>query len=318
MDLSARQIRAFVAVSETLSFTQASAMLHVSQPALTVQIRGLEETLKTRLFDRNSRSVALTQRGKELLPRLQRTLKELEAVVSDAHAQHAGKSGTVRIAALPSFAACQLPDVLLQCRDLMPAVQFVVRDAVAALVMTLVADEKVDLGITGGTVDPNEFEVLHEAEDRLCLVFPRQHPIARKRRIGIRDVARLPLVLTDLATSVRAAVDLAFARVGLRAQIRCETTNMMTAVAMVRAGLGVTILPAAARELRAEPTLASRPIDDPCCVRTVSLIAKRHRTLSPVGRRFAQVCIATMGPTLDPRPVPPVASRPALPAAPIG
>src|SRR5450755_1168429 len=105
MDLNLRQIRAFVSVAQLKSFTRAAGLLHLSQPALTVQIRKLEEALKSRLLDRNSRSVELTRIGRELLPLLQRTLHDLDAVVVDTHARSAGRLGTVRVASLPSFAA---------------------------------------------------------------------------------------------------------------------------------------------------------------------------------------------------------------------
>src|SRR5579872_1186479 len=105
MDLNLRDIRAFIAVAQTGSFTRAAGHLHLSQPALTVQIRRLEETVGARLFDRNSRSVALTQTGRELLPVLKRSLDDMERVLRDARALGEGTSGTVRLACLPTFAS---------------------------------------------------------------------------------------------------------------------------------------------------------------------------------------------------------------------
>lgn len=294
MDLTFRQIRAFVTVAQHKSFTRAADALHLSQPALTVQIRKLEDALRTRLLDRNSRSVALTRMGHELLPLLQRSLQDIEAVVGDAHEKSAGRRGTVRIASLPSFAASLLPDVIAASRRRTPGLNVVVRDAVASRVMALVESEEVDLGITGGDVSGETLDVLHRATDRLCLVYPARHPIARKRRIAIDDIVALPLVLTDAATSVRALVDAAFAERGRRPEIACETTYMMTAVAMVRAGLGVTILPGSAREVQAEPGLRSRPIDDDAFVRPIALVKKRNRTLPVACKGFAELCMEAL------------------------
>src|SRR3954465_11417961 len=89
MDLSLRQIRAFVSVAHLKSFTRAAALLHLSQPALTVQIRRLEEALGVKLLDRNSRTVELTRVGRELAPVLQRLLRELDSVVIDTRGQAA-------------------------------------------------------------------------------------------------------------------------------------------------------------------------------------------------------------------------------------
>ncbi len=294
MDLNLRQLRAFVSVAQLGSFTRAAESLHLSQPALTVQIRKLEAGLRCQLLDRNSRSVTLTRIGRELLPLLQRSLHDLDAIVADTHAQGAGRLGTVRVASLPSFAASLLPDVILACRKRNPGIAFVVRDAVANRVMQMVRDEDVDVGITGGEVIESSLEALHAVQDRLCLVYPARHPIGRRRSIRARDIVDLPLVLTDPATSVRAVVDAAFQALGRLPTVACEATYMMTAVAMVRAGLGVTILPASAREIRAERGLQARPIDDPAFARRVSLVKKKNRTLSPATTAFVEACVSAM------------------------
>ena len=137
MDVNLRHARAFVTVVHLGSFTKAAAALHLSQPALTVQIRNFEAALKVKVLDRTSRSVELTRIGRELLPLLERMLRELDAVVADTHAQSAGRSGTVRIAALPSFAASLLPTVISATRAREPGLSFVVRDAVASRVVDL-------------------------------------------------------------------------------------------------------------------------------------------------------------------------------------
>jgi DNA-binding transcriptional LysR family regulator len=294
MDVSLRQVRAFVAVAGLGSFTRAAARLHVSQPALTVQVRKLEEALDVRLFDRNSRTVALTAMGRELLPVLQRTVEDIDGVLFNARGISAGKRGTVRIAALPSFAASLLPAVILRARRHNPALTFVVKDAIASRVIELVRNEDVDLGLTGGDTNEPDLDVLHRAQDRLCLVYPSSHPVARLRRIRMQDIVDLPLVLVATGTSVRAVVEAAFARAGRVPLIACEATYMMTAAAMVRAGLGVTILPASAREIQAERGLRARPIEDPAFVRPVVMVKKKGRTLAPASETFLRACVAAI------------------------
>jgi DNA-binding transcriptional LysR family regulator len=286
MDLNLRDLRAFVAVAQTGSFTRAATRLHLSQPALTVQIRRLEEIVGVRLFDRNSRNVALTPAGRELLPVLQKSLHDMQQVLADARALADGSSGTVRIACLPTFAASLLPDLIQDLRRTVPGVGFHVRDGVASMVNALVRNEEVDIGLTGGETLDSLFDVLYSGVDRLVAVCPKAHPLARRRRIGAEDLAALPLVLTAQGTSVRAVVDAAFADARRTPVIACEPTYMMTAVAMVRGGLGVTILPATAREVRAEPGLAVLPIDDSRFVRPIALVKKRGRTLPPVTEQF--------------------------------
>lgn len=300
MDLSLRDIRAFIAVAQTGSFTRAATRLHLSQPALTVQIRRLEETLGTRLFDRNSRTVALTPVGRDLLPLLQKSLHDMEHVLADARALSGGASGTVRIACLPSFAASVLPDLIHDFRAELPDVSFQIRDVVASVVDALVRNEDVDIGLTGGTeagqtgAADTALDVLYAGEDRLVAVCPKRHPLAKRRTVRLADLLRTPLVLTARGTSVRAVVDAALADADTPPTIACEPTYMMTAVAMVRGGLGVTILPASAREMRAEADLVARPVDDPRFVRPIALVKKRGRTLPPVTETFVERLVQRM------------------------
>ena len=286
MDMNIRHVRAFVTVARSLSFTRAASKLNLSQPALTVQIRKLEEALGNRLLDRNSRRVEATRIGRELLPMLQKLLADSDAVMADARELGGTSQGTVRIAALPSFAASLLPDLIRAAREHEPRLRFVVHDAVASAVNHAVCREDVDIGLTGGDLVEPEIEIVRRGRDRLCLVYPEGHPIARLKRITVKDIAELPLVLTSTGTSVRAVVDAALMRARKAPLIACEPTYMMTAVAMVRAGLGVTILPGSSRELAAEPSLRARPIDDAHMVRPIALIKKKGRTLPPASAAF--------------------------------
>lgn len=289
MDLNLRDIRALVAVADAGSFTRAAERLHLSQPALTVQIRRLEEVVGARLFDRNSRNVALTPTGRELLPILRKSLQDMENVLRDARALGEGQSGTIRIACLPTFAASALPELVIDLKREVPRVRFEVRDVVASTVNALVRNEEADIGLTGGDVLDPMLEVLCTGADRLVAVCPGDHSLARKRRIGLRDLAKASLVLTAPGTSVRAVVDAALSESREPLDIACEPTYMMTAVAMVRAGLGVTILPETARELRAEPGLVAKEIDHPAFLRSIAIVKKRGRTLPAIAERFVML-----------------------------
>ncbi|MFC5358992.1 LysR family transcriptional regulator [Azospirillum himalayense] len=286
MDLSLRQIRAFLAAAQTRSFTRAAESLHVAQPTLTVQIRRLEEALAVKLFDRNTRSVELTRIGSELLPVFQRMVHDLDAVVVDTHEIAAMRRGVVRVAALPTIAAGVLPDAIQSFRELHPGVTFVLKDVIASRVLGLVRSEEVDLGVTGGEAKGQDIDTVLEVRDRMHIVFPQGHVVGDLLRVTIETLAEVPLVLMDPATSVREIVDEAFLSAGRIAKPVCEATYMMTAIAMVRAGLGLTILPGSAREIAAEPALRSRPIDMFGFSRPVRVIRKTGRSLPPLAEAF--------------------------------
>lgn len=294
MNMDVRQIRAFLAVARFESFTRAAQALNLSQPALTVQIRNLEEGLGLRLIDRNTRTVGLTRMGRELLPALQRIVADLEAVLSEARDLAGGSHGIVRLAALPSQASGFLPEVIARFREANPRISFAISDTVASGVLRQVRDETVDLGLTGGRVFDDDLEVLHVSQDRMHVVYPHTHPLAEVEQLTASTLARHPLVLMHPSTSVRAVVDTAFAGSGLPVVVAAEPTYMSTAVGMVRAGLGVAILPGSAMEVRAEAGLASRPIADDAFMRDVSLIKRADRTLPPASEIFAKILIQAM------------------------
>lgn len=288
MDVSLRQIRAFLAVARVKSFTRAAAMLHVTQPALTMQIRNLEEALGVVVFDRNKRSVELTRVGRDLLPAFERTVQDFDAALESAREVAAQKRGIVRLAALPSVAASVLPDAISQFRRTRPNVAFDLKDVIAGQVLTPVQSGEVDFGVMGGATAAGGVETVFEVEDRLHVVYPEGHPVGRMKAVKPQALAALPLILMQRDTSVRAIVDHGFHAAGYMPTPTCEAIYMMTAVGMVRAGLGLTILPGSAREIKAEAGLRSKPIADPNFVRSISLIKRTGRTLPPLSATFLE------------------------------
>lgn len=185
------------------SFTQAASILNVSQPALTVQIRRFEETLGVKLFDRDTRSVELTRVARDLLPAFQRSLQDLEAALGSARDIASQARGVVRLAALPSVSAGVLPDAILRFREVRPNVVFDLKDVIAGQVLNLVQSEEVDFGVMGGTIKAPDVEVTFEAQDRLHVVYPRGHRIARLKSITPAALSAFPLILMQRDTSVR-------------------------------------------------------------------------------------------------------------------
>ncbi|QPF86869.1 LysR family transcriptional regulator [Bradyrhizobium genosp. L] len=287
MDINLRQIRSFIAVAKLGSFTRAAEFLHISQPTLTVQIRRLEEALQLRLFDRNPRHVDLTRIGRDLLPAFERTIEDLDSVLAELKNVSTARLGVVRIAALPSFASGLLPDVIRRFRKQNPGASFAVKDIIANPLLDLIRSNDVDLGLTGGDVDFPDIEVLFRTSDEMHVVYLEGHPIGKFSRITAERLAQFPIVMMDTKTSVRAVTDTAFGKAKLRPTPISEVTHMMTAVGMVRAGIGITLLPSSALEITAESGLISRRINDPNFIRPISLIKKRNRTLPPLSKAFS-------------------------------
>ena len=286
MNPTLRQIRSFVSVARLGSFTQAAKHLHLSQPALTVQIRQLEDMLGVQLFDRNTRSVALTRTGAELVPQLERLQEEMDAVLAQTRDVAAGRRGVVRLACIPSFASSRLPDAISAFRQQHPHITFSLKDANWTRVVAMVRSGEVDFGVADLTAAEPDLEFLPVMEDRMQVIYPATHPIATMKKVTLAALAQYPMVMMDPDTSARHTIDGAFASAGCYPTRACEVMYMATAVAMVRAGLGFTILPASAIEWRAHVGLAVRRIDEPAFLRRLGLIKRAGRSLPPASEAF--------------------------------
>ena len=138
MNFTLRELEAFLGVARFGNFTRAARSLHMSQPALTVRIRHLEDALGVRLLDRTTRSVALTQVGREFLPVVERVLGEIDAVAVNARELAGKRRGLVTVAALPSIASTLLPATVAAFKTSHPGITVRLRDAVAQRVVSLV------------------------------------------------------------------------------------------------------------------------------------------------------------------------------------
>jgi DNA-binding transcriptional LysR family regulator len=280
------QIRSFVAIAKAGSFTGAARAVHLSQPALTVQIRQLEALLGVRLIDRNTRSVSLTRIGREVAPIFERVLHELDSVVAGARELASKRHGVVRLACLPSFAASALPRVIAAFRVQHPAVQFVLRDGVGSKIVALVKADAVDFAIAGGEVADPDLTSTPLMSDRLHAVYRSPHVLDREKTITADVLTRVPLILMDEDSTVRAVTDRAFRLAGQQVKPFIEATYMATAVGMVRAGLGVALLPSTAAEAKPSGRVKSRPVSGKSFVRPIVVVRKAGRTLPPASEAF--------------------------------
>lgn len=290
-----RQIRAFLAVARVGGFTRAAEALNLSQPALTVQIRQLEEVLGVRLFDRDKRQVRLTQAGKSLLLPLERVLQDLDEVMNTSQDLATYRRGRVTMAVLPSVAASLLPHALKKFRELYPGIEVHIHDVVAERIVQMVKDEEVDFGLGSRLTPDRTLKVEDFLTDRLCAFFPEAHPLAKNDEgLPIHDVAAYPLILTGRNSSVRMLFERSVAREGTEIQVVAEANYMSTALGMVRAGLGVAILPESASEAGSVAGLTSRPILATWLTRRIGIIRRASRYPSATSERFIEVLRQTI------------------------
>ncbi len=225
--------------------------------------------------------MTLTRVGKDLAPIVQRLLREVDGVVVNTKALSARGSGLVAIAALPSLSSTMLPAMIAKFKERYSGIAVVLHDVVTQRIIAEVKTGEADLGIGSFGDAGVECRFQHLFTDRMIVVLPRVSPLGEKKRIALKDLVDVPLVLLEPESSVRVLVNRAFESIGHYVTPAYEATHMSTALAMARAGLGVTILPSAAIELRALEGLRSRPIERPAIKRDIGIILKAGRSPSP-------------------------------------
>ena len=294
MNITLMQLRAFLTVARFGSFTSAAQVLHISQPALTVQVQQLERSLNLRLFDRDTRHVVLTPSGRHFAPMFQRLLLELETIVDNAQSFSDLRQGVVRLACIPSVATTYLPDTIARFREQYPLVSFDLRDATGYDVIDMVRADEVEFGITNVNQTGTEFDAVDLYEEEIHVVFPRSHVISTLKKVNLEDIAEYPLVFLDIGFNSRTVLDAAFAAAGRLVKPVCEVRYTATAIGMVRAGLGIALLGSlviSASNLRSFPELQSRAIDNPKLALYIKLLRKAGRSLSPSAQAFVDLMI---------------------------
>jgi len=282
-----RHIRAFLKIAETRNFTRAANDLHVSQSALTVRIQHLEESLGVRLFDRNKRGVTLTPAGKNVFGPLQRLFNDAQVIVEHTRDLSSRSTGLVTIAALPTVCAGVLPDLIRSFGRTYPGIRIQIADVIAERVREAVLKREVDLGIGTRHGRDAELRATPLFSDRLVFFLPPGHSLTKRAAITLREAIAFDLILPARDSSVREMVEAIARAEHIALETRHETHLMPTALALVRFGLGIAILPESAAGPQAREFVRI-PVNSRSSRRQVELLQKRDVTLPPEAESFAQ------------------------------
>jgi DNA-binding transcriptional LysR family regulator len=284
---SLRHLRAFVEVAAAGSFTKAAQTLYVTQSALTLTIRQLEDDLGLQLFDRTTRSTRPTAAGEEFLPSARRVLSEFQRAVRDMRALARRERGRVGLAAVPSIMALVVPQVMAQYVGKHPGVDLYMREDNSGGVESRVISGDVDFGISSPLTEHAQLDYQPLLEDRYGVVSAPDYVLAR-RRSALRwsDIgeARVIGFSTDLGMQRQLAE-----RSDLPAAVReprYQVSNTSAINDLVRAGLGISVLSALAARRPPLDGLPFRLLTQPAISRVVCVITIRGRKLSPAAREF--------------------------------
>ncbi|WP_449426675.1 LysR family transcriptional regulator [Rhodanobacter umsongensis] len=279
MNVSLRQLRAFLAVAEQRHFRRAAEQIHLTQPAVSRHIAELEAELDVRLFDRSTREVVPTEAGRYLQGAVERVLDELEGVLAHVHSEVERRRGKVRVAAAPTPSAELMPRCIAECARDYPELTLHLRDQTQAQVLDSVRGGEVDFGVAIDPPGSAEFERETIMHDPFWLVCHRDHPLAKLAKVPWKKLQGQRMVLLDYSSGSRRLIDQALAERGIEVEVVQQTSHTHTAFRMVEAGLGSSVTPGLS--LPDSPLLACRPLT-PTARRAITLIRRRHRSLSPV------------------------------------
>ena len=288
MNISLKQLQVFRAVAAERNFSRAGELIGLTQPAVSRAINELEHQLDLRLFDRTTRDVQLTQAGQILAQRLPRWIDDLENTLNELHSWVHNRVGKVRIASSPTLSAALMPHCLALCAEQEPGLHVILLDRIQENVLNSILTGEVDFGII---VEPNaatmrELHCETLVTDPFVVVCPENHPLAKRRQSRSKvpkwsDLSDSDLILLDRASGSRRLIDEVLNGQHVRHRVVQEVGHVTTGFEMVRAGLGINVVPNLAVPETGLPGLVvtcPRPVRH----RRVMLARPKNKTLAPL------------------------------------
>jgi LysR family transcriptional regulator, nitrogen assimilation regulatory protein len=279
-----KQLAALVTVAEVGSVTKAAALLHLVQPAVTRQIRTLEEEIGVPLFERTRQGMVPTEAGVVLVERARRALQELERARAEIRPEPGAVTGIVRVGVLESVLDVVAEPLVAAVRSRHPGIELRVLTAYSGHLQQWLNDGDVDLSLLYNLADTQSLAVLPLLTERLWAVAPPSAGLRPDRPVPWDDALQHPLVLPSAGHGLRALIDQGRATTATQPDVAVETNSMYLQKKLVLAGHGWTVLPAAgvAADVAAG-RLAAAPLTAPETSRSLVLgLQRTARTPPPV------------------------------------
>ncbi len=286
-NLSIKQIRAFVSVARLSSFSRAAQELAISQPALSLTVQQFEEIVGVALLKRTTRSVTLTEYGKDLLPKAERILNDIEAAIASTRASAERRENEIKIAVLPSVAIRILPEAMRSYRETSPGTAIHLQDDNGRGVQAQVLSGAADFGICNIWAQDPDLEFAPFMRDRVGLVCRGDHQLARRKQaLSWSHLEGTPYVAMAADTGICRLTE---GVGGLPQSVNQPAFTVLTIAALVgilENGEAVSALPALAAPDYLNPSLVYRDLSDPVIHRDLCLITPENRPVSPAADAF--------------------------------
>lgn len=282
-------IQAFVTVAELGGFHKAAERLSITQTALTRRVQKLEAYLDLKLLDRTTRFVKLTPVGEEFLPQARAIVHELSVAVTRLKDKSKHSTGNFTLSCVPTMAAYILPNLIKLYAETFPKNRIRLVDATSYQVREAVLANQAEVGISiHGEKHPNLVET-ELFEDPLMFFCRENHPLSKKKSVSWADMSDASLIVVSNFVATRVFMDYQLAKRGISLTGAYEVQHHATAINLVAAGVGCSILPSSSCGENDRTGVIRIPLIDPVVKRKVVLIQRKGSTLSPAASAFCDV-----------------------------
>jgi DNA-binding transcriptional LysR family regulator len=239
-----RQLRAFVAIAESGTFTAGALRVHVTQAAISMQIRQLETEIGAKVFVRAPRHVILTEAGEQLLRRARHILREHDAALDEIAELAGAERGRLRIGSASAMVLTeQLPSILKELRKQHPAADISVTSGTSEVLVDQILAGEVDVAFVSLPVDVRGIKTERLSEDQLVAIASPRHKLAKQKTISAYTLAGERLILGERGGNTRRLIDQFFAQAGVSLRVAMELSRQQAIKRMVEEDMGVGIVP---------------------------------------------------------------------------
>ena len=239
-----RQLRAFVAIAESGTFTAGALRVHVTQAAISMQIRQLENEIGAKVFVRAPRHVILTEAGEQLLRRARQILREHDAALDEIAELAGAERGRLRIGSASAMVLTdQLPSILAELRAQHPGAEISVTSGTSEVLVDQILAGDTDIAFVSLPVDVRGIKTERLSEDQLVAIASPRHKLAKQRTISAYTLAGERLILGERGGNTRRLIDQFFAQAGVTLHVAMELSRQQAIRRMVEADMGVGIVP---------------------------------------------------------------------------
>ncbi|GKU26666.1 LysR family transcriptional regulator [Clostridium folliculivorans] len=278
-----RQLRYFITIAEEGQITSAAKRLNMAQPPLSQQLKLLEEELGVKLVERGSRSIQLTDAGKELKKRADHILELTDTAVKELKDFNNGLKGTLSIGTVSSSGATFLPERIQKFNENFPQINFEIWEGNTYRILEILNSGIIEIGVVRTPFNMGTFDYIYMPLEPMIAVSVDMQEFSSKDYIELADLANKPLIIYRRFENL---IIETFEKSGFKPNIICKTDDARSTLLWAESGIGIALVPKAAIKLVGSTTLKYKPINEKVLQTQIAAIWVKNRYLSTAAKHF--------------------------------